>query len=119
MKKNLVFVFLIVIFALGIAIETYFLVKANNTINLLLQYGKFDDTISVFVQDNLTDMEIKQVENEIQQIEGVNTVEYDVQFDMYKVNLVDLELKNVVKEKISKLKNVKKVELSNFLQIIK
>lgn len=124
MKKNLILVFLIVILAVGIMIETYFLVrannnlvKANNNIDLLLQYGEFDNTISVFVRDNLTDMEIKQVENEMLQIEGVNTVEYDARFDMYKVKLVDLELKNVVKEKISKLKNVKKVELSKFLQM--
>ncbi len=124
MKKNLILVFLIVILAVGIMIETYFLVrannnlvKANNNIDLLLQYGEFDNTISVFVQDNLTDMEIKQVENEMLQIEGVNTVEYDARFDMYKVKLVDLESKNAVQEKISKLKNVKKVELSKFLQM--
>lgn len=124
MKKNLILVFLIVILAVGIMIETYFLVrannnlvKANNNIDLLLQYGEFDNTISVFVRDNLTDMEIKQVENEMLQIEGVNTVEYDARFDMYKVKLVDLESKNAVQEKISKLKNVKKVELSKFLQM--
>lgn len=124
MKKNLILVFLIVILAVAIMIETYFLVrannnlvKANNNIDLLLQYGEFDNTISVFVQDNLTDMEIKQVENEMLQIEGVNTVEYDARFDMYKVKLVDLESKNAVQEKISKLKNVKKVELSKFLQM--
>lgn len=124
MKKNLILVFLIVIFAVAIMIETYFLVrannnlvKANNNIDLLLQYGEFDNTISVFVQDNLTDMEIKQVENEMLQIEGVNTVEYDARFDMYKVKLVNLESKNAVQEKISKLKNVKKVELSKFLQM--
>lgn len=124
MKKILILVFLIVILAVGIMIETYFLVrannnlvKANNNIDLLLQYGEFDNTISVFAQDNLTDMEIKQVENEMLQIEGVNTVEYDARFDMYKVKLVDLESKNAVQEKISKLKNVKKVELSKFLQM--
>lgn len=124
MKKNLILVFLIVILAVGIMIETYFLVrannnlvKANNNIDLLLQYGEFDNTISVFVKDNLTDIEIKQVENEMLQIEGVNTVEYDARFDMYKVKLVDLESKNAVQEKISKLKNVKKVELSKFLQM--
>lgn len=124
MKKNLILVFLIVILAVAIMIEAYFLVRANNNlvrannnIDLLLQYGEFDNTISVFVQDNLTDMEIKQVENEMLQIEGVNTVEYDARFDMYKVKLVDLESKNAVQEKISKLKNVKKVELSKFLQM--
>lgn len=124
MKKILILVFLIVILAVGIMIETYFLVrannnlvKANNNIDLLLQYGEFDNTISVFAQDNLTDMEIKQLENEMLQIEGVNTVEYDARFDMYKVKLVDLESKNAVQEKISKLKNVKKVELSKFLQM--
>lgn len=119
MKKNLIFVFLIVILAVGIVVETYFLVKANTTINLLLQYGEFDNDIKVFLQDNLTDIEIKQVINEIQQIDGVNTVYYDARFDAYKVTLVELNLDNVIKEKISKIKNVKKVELSNINQVIK
>lgn len=119
MKKNLIFVFLIVILAVGIVIQTYFLVKANTTSNSLLQYGEFDNDIKVFLQDNLTDIEIEQVINEIQQIDGVNTVYYDARFDAYKVTLVELNLDNVIKEKISKIKNVKKVELSNINQVIK
>lgn len=67
----------------------------------------------------MTDIEIEQVINEIQQIDGVNTVYYDARFDAYKVTLVELNLDNVIKEKISKIKNVKKVELSNINQVIK
>ena len=117
-----------------------FLILSEN-INHFVQEVESEQGIQVFATDEATDEQIQQLGEEINQIEGVNTVEYvskeealdqmkekfaenedllegyegenNIFTASYVVTLTDLNLNTQVQQQISKLANVKKITNAN------
>ena len=117
-----------------------FLILSEN-INHFVQEVESEQGIQVFATDEATDEQIQKLGEEINQIEGVNTVEYvskeealdqmkerfaenedllegyegenNIFTASYVVTLTDLNLNTQVQEQISKLANVKKITNAN------
>ena len=117
-----------------------FLILSEN-INHFVQEVESEQGIQVFATDEATDEQIKKLGEDINQIEGVNTVEYvskeealnqmkerfaenenllegyeceiNIFTASYVVTLTDLNLNTQVQDQISKLENVKKITNAN------
>lgn len=117
-----------------------FLILSQN-INHFVKEVAEEQGIQVFVTDEATDEQIQKLEEEINKIEGVNTIEYvskekalnqmkerfagneelldgyegenNIFTASYVVTLTDLTLNTQVQEQISKLENVKKITNAN------
>ena len=117
-----------------------FLILSEN-INHFVQEVESEQGIQVFATDEATDEQIKKLGEDINQIEGVNTVEYvskeealnqmkerfaenedllegyegenNIFTASYVVTLTDLNLNTQIQDQISKLENVKKITNAN------